>query len=221
MVRDDEASKSIWLDKNNGAINTLKSNAIALEFSTLSIDWCSELNQQLTQKGISFLDAPVVGSRPQAEQGQLIHLVGGNSQTLKRVEDILLVNANIIHHVGSVTKGMKMKLAVNGLFGIQVAALAEIISLLKNSDISREKVVDILNKLPTTSPALKGIGMLITAKNYKPLFPISLVAKDFEYLKTLSNKPLVNAAYMSYKKACESGLNSENIHAVIKLYRNT
>ena len=140
-----------------------------MEFSTLSIDWCSELNQQLTHKGISFLDTPVVGSRPQAEQGQLIHLVGGNSQTLKRVKDILLVNANIIHHVGGVTNGMKMKLAVNGLFGIQVAALAEVISLLENSDIPREKIVDVLNKLPITSPALKGIGMLITAKNYKPL----------------------------------------------------
>lgn len=220
MVTDDTASNYVWLDKSKGAINAMKEGAIAIEFSTLSVDWCSRLNQELVQKGIRFLDAPVMGSRPQAELGQLIHLVGGEKSVLELVKDVLSVNSSAIHFIGSVTNGTKMKLAVNGLFGIQVAALSEIIVMLENSGINREEAIGILNELPTTSPALKGIGMLMVSHNYKPLFPISLVAKDFSYLNKLANTPLIVSSNDAYCQAVEEGLENENINAIVKLYAN-
>src|ERR1700761_3541667 len=78
MVRDDEASRTIWLAPETGALAGLAKDAIAIESSTLSPSWVRELGGVVAKKGVAFLEAPVAGSRPQAEAGQLVYLVGGN-----------------------------------------------------------------------------------------------------------------------------------------------
>jgi 3-hydroxyisobutyrate dehydrogenase len=64
---------------------------------------------------------------PQADAGKLVYLIGGSAETLARVEPIFLAaGGRAIHHIGGTRQGMAINLAVNALFGIQVAALAEI-----------------------------------------------------------------------------------------------
>ncbi|MCP1659423.1 NAD(P)-dependent oxidoreductase [Neisseria perflava] len=72
MVRDDEASRQVWLDDKTGALAALAKNAVAVESSTLTPDWIHELSTAMQIHGTAFLEAPVSGSRPQAAQGQLI-----------------------------------------------------------------------------------------------------------------------------------------------------
>ncbi|MEL6912429.1 MAG: NAD(P)-binding domain-containing protein, partial [Cyanobacteria bacterium J06598_4] len=66
MLRDDAAAKQVWLG-DNGALSGMAPNAIAIESSTLTVATVKKLAQQFQQRGISFLDAPVAGTRPQAE----------------------------------------------------------------------------------------------------------------------------------------------------------
>jgi 3-hydroxyisobutyrate dehydrogenase-like beta-hydroxyacid dehydrogenase len=61
----------------------LQPGAVAIECSTTSAQWCQELASLVLDHGAYFLDAPVVGSRPQAEARQLIHVVGGQAQVLE------------------------------------------------------------------------------------------------------------------------------------------
>lgn len=71
-----------------------------------------------------------------------------------------------------------MKLAVNTLFGIQVAVLAELFGMLSRNGISSAKVMECLENLPVLSMAAKGAGGLMVSQNHTPLFPIK-VEKDF------------------------------------------
>jgi 3-hydroxyisobutyrate dehydrogenase-like beta-hydroxyacid dehydrogenase len=89
IVRDDQASRRVWLAEADGALAGMASSAIGIESSTLSVQWIRELAQKFAERGIAFLDAPVVGSRPQAEAAQLIHLVGGDTSALERVRPVL------------------------------------------------------------------------------------------------------------------------------------
>lgn len=223
LLRDNNASRAVWFDKENGAILGLKKTTVVVECSTLSSTYCIELADRIIASGADFLDAPIVGSRPQAEARQLIHLAGGDNEVLKRVNDVLSVNAVAIHHVGSIGAGMNMKLAVNAIFGIQVAGLGEVLSVLDKADISKEKAVDILNELPVTSPALKGIGMLMASNNHNPLFPIELVEKDFSYMQSFaksvgSDSVVTASALLVYQDAIDKGLKENNISGVIKLF---
>jgi 3-hydroxyisobutyrate dehydrogenase len=224
MVADDDASRKVWLDPEIGAVIGLAKNAIAIESSTLTLDWTKELAAQMEKRGIAFLDAPVVGSRPQADAGKLIYLVGGNTETLKQVQNVLLsAGGATIHHVGSLGQGMAMKLAVNALFGIQIAALAEMVGMLTKNGMTREKALGCLGELPVISLAAKNAGNLMLADNHAPMFPIALVEKDFRYLAQAAQTvntptPSTSAIGAIYRDAIAQGYGSENITGVSRLF---
>ncbi len=224
MVTNDQVSRLIWLDPDIGAIAGLRRNAIAIESSTLTVNWTRELAAAIENCGAAFLDAPIVGSRPQAEAGKLIYLVGGKAETLAQVRPILLSGgASMIHHLGLVGQGMVMKLAVNALFGIQVAALAEMIGLLTKDGITPEKAMECLNELPVISLAAKNAGNLIVANHHAPLFPIDLVEKDIRYVIQTAQDfhaltPVSTAIHQIYQEAIAQGYGSDNITGIAQLF---
>jgi len=221
MVRDNEASRAVWCDEQDGALRGLGAGAVAIESSTLTPTWVKELAAKVQQTGANFLDAPVVGSRPQADAGQLIHLVGGDADIFDRAKDVLAALGGAAHHVGPVGAGATFKLAVNALFGIQVAALAELLALLKNSDCDPAAVTEALASLPVTSLAAKGALALMRAKSDAPLFPIDLVEKDFAYAldQPGADLPMTKAGHECFAKAKAKGLAALNITAIAQLYQ--
>jgi 3-hydroxyisobutyrate dehydrogenase-like beta-hydroxyacid dehydrogenase len=224
MVTDNEVSRQVWLATETGAIWGLTPDKIAIEMSTLTVEWIQELGAAIARSGAGFLDAPVVGSRPQAEIGKLISLVGGQAETLAQVRSVLTdVGVATTHHVGSVGQGMAMKLAVNALFGIQVAALAELLGMLSKDGISSEKAMECLGELPVLSLAAKGAGSLMVSHNHAPLFPIDLVEKDFRYATQTSQSlaatiPTTAAVMDIYQDAIAQGYGGENITGIIQLF---
>ena len=223
MVRDNEASHAIWCDERDGALRGLGSGAIVIESSTLTPGWVNELATRVHTTGAAFLDAPVVGSRPQADSGQLIHLVGGDAGVFDRARGILSILGGVAHHVGPVGSGATLKLVVNTLFGTQVAALAEMLALLRGSGCDPVAMAEVLASLPVTSPAAKGSLALMLAKSDAPLFPIDLVEKDFIY--TLGHAdaaslalPVTEAVHECFARAKADGLAGSNITAVARLY---
>ncbi|MEM9265041.1 MAG: NAD(P)-dependent oxidoreductase [Cyanobacteria bacterium P01_F01_bin.13] len=223
MVADDEASRQVWLDESVGAIYGLKEGAVALEYSTLTPGWSSELAATMNALNYSFLAAPVVGSRPQAEARKLIQLVGGDPTILATIQPLLETHSAVIYPVGDATASMALKLAINTLFGIQVAALGEILGLLQKAGMPPETTVNWLGQMPTTSPALKSIGALMAAQNYAPLFPIDLVEKDFRYAQAFAqsveaNVPAIKSVRTIYQKSQQAGHGADNIAGVAQLY---
>lgn len=223
MVRDDEASKQVWLDAETGALNALARNTIAIESSTLTVAWTKELGQQCQKQGITFLDAPVAGTLPQADAAQLIYFVGGDLEAFHKAQPILQTMGSTIHHAGAVGSGMTIKLAVNALFGIQVSALGELISLIKGCGLDEIKAVEILTTTPVCSPAAKGAAAGILSRNFSPLFPIELVEKDLSYaVKTAQDNngklPIAAATQVTFQDAISQGYGTDNITGIAQLY---
>lgn len=223
MVRDDEASKRIWLEAETGAMKGLSRNTIAIESSTLTVAWTKELGQECQDRGIAFLDAPVAGTLPQADAAQLIYFVGGDIEVFHKAQPILQTMGSRIHHAGAVGSGMTIKLAVNALFGIQVSALGELISLIKGCGLDEIKAVEILTTTPVCSPAAKGAAAGILSRNFSPLFPIELVEKDLSYaVKTAQDHdgklPIAAATQATFQDAIAEGYGTDNITGIAQLY---
>ncbi len=223
MLTDDQAAKSVWLDEQTGILAGIAENTVALECSTVTPSWIRTLFAILEKRRVSLLDAPVAGSRPQAETGQLIFLIGGPGEALERVRPVIDVMAGSVHHVGPSGAGAWMKLAVNSLFGAQVAVVAELLGMLDKAGIPPDQAMSTLGQLPITSPAAKGVGGLIVAGKYDPLFPIDLVEKDFRYALEAANSvestvPVTDAVHRVYVTALQAGHGEANINGVAKLY---
>lgn len=224
MVRDDAAATAVWLDPKSGALAGMHAGALALECSTVSADWARTLHAACAAAGVECLDVPVVGSRPQAEAGALIFLVGGAEATKNAVDPVLAAMGGAAHHCGGPGSGATTKLLINALFGIQVTAIAELLGLAAAQGLDLARIAAIIGETPVASPALKGAmgGMLAGA--FAPMFPIDLVAKDFALARNASQlsgarSPMTDAAATVFDDALAAGLGGENLTAVAKLYR--
>ncbi len=223
MLRDDGASRAVWLDAEEGAAGGLREGAVAMEASTLTPRFAGELGRAIEARGAAFLETPVVGSRPQAAAGALIFLVGGEAAALETARDVLAPLAGAIHHVGGRGAGMSMKLAVNALFGAQAAAVAEILGFLAKSGLATGRAAEILSALPVASPAAARIAGLVAAREFAPNFPIALVEKDFGYAVEAARAvgadlPTAGAVGAVFAEARRAGHGEDDIAAVARLF---
>ncbi len=223
MVTDDAASRSVWDAPETGVLAGLKRGALAIESSTVTPKRIAELDARVRAGGAALLDAPVAGSRPQADAGALIHLVGGRSADIERARPIFEALGQRVMHFGPVGAGATAKLAVNALFAVQVAAFAEVVELMTRGGLDRQTSIEQLSAMPITSPAIAGIARLMAADAHAPLFPIDLVAKDLRYARATALEQggpasLVTAAGHVFESARSAGLGASNISGVARLH---
>jgi 3-hydroxyisobutyrate dehydrogenase len=223
MLADDDASRQAWTGKD-GALQAAQSGAILVESSTVSPAWIAELAELAQGRGLELLDAPVTGSRMQAEQAQLTFLVGGSQQALSKATPALQAMSTQIVHLGPVTSGAKMKLLNNFLCGVQVASLAEGMAWLERSGLDRDQALEVLRNGAPGSPLLAAISARMVSRDYKVNFLLRLMAKDLAYAHAaaeISGIDLTTAAnaYQLFERAAAAGHADEDMSSLVELLR--
>jgi 3-hydroxyisobutyrate dehydrogenase len=222
MLSDDTASRFVWLDNRTGAINGLSPQTHVIESSTVSPGWIAELGKAVSGKGATLIDAPVAGTLPQAEGGQLIFMTGGMGFDIERARPILLCMGNTVHQLGPLGNGAKFKLAVNALLAGQVALAAEVSSYLTRAGFDQAHSVDVLSTMPVTSPATAVALRNILAGSPTPFFTIELMAKDLGYVmgEAAANHaamPVTTAVRSIFERARSLNLGSRHMTAVAEI----
>jgi 3-hydroxyisobutyrate dehydrogenase-like beta-hydroxyacid dehydrogenase len=130
--------------------------------------------------GTALLDAPVLGSLPEAESGTLTIFVGGAEADLEQTAPILRALGSLIH-VGKVGAGSAAKLVANfTLFGI-LGIIGEALAAADALGLSRESAFDVLATTPVAAQAERR-RPAIEAGEYPPRFALCLARKDVELL---------------------------------------
>jgi len=180
MLADDPASRLAWTG-DTGALGAMRPGAVLIECSTISPVWIEELGRLAAERGCPLLDAPVTGSRPQAEKGELRFLVGGDAAVLEQVRPILAAMSSAIVHLGPTGSGARIKLINNFLCGVQAASMAEAVALIERSGLNRELSLSILQSGAPTSPVVTASSNRMAARDYAVNFRLSLMRKDLAY----------------------------------------
>jgi 3-hydroxyisobutyrate dehydrogenase len=144
MVTDDAASQSVWTMPERGALAGIGKDAVVVEISTVSPAWVKVLAKSVVSTGAKFLEAPVVGTLPQAESGSLIIFAGGAPDTVVAATPLLQSFAAAIHLAGPVGQGAVMKLVANMLLAVQVAGLAELLGFAQKSGIDPKAALEMV-----------------------------------------------------------------------------
>lgn len=223
MVADDVASRAIWLGEE-GAAASAAPGALFIESSTVTPDWVRELASTVTAQGFEFLDAPVTGSRVQAEEGKLLFLVGGSEAALQRARPVLSVMSRDIVHMGPTGSGALIKLINNFLCGVQLASLAEGLALIEKGGLDRSKALDVLTAGAPGSPLVQAISGRMVAQEYAPHFALKLMMKDLAYASAEGEHhgmPLQMGATARdvFANAVDAGLGEKDMSAVIEQFR--
>lgn len=222
MVRDDEASRQVWLDEKNGALGGMEPGATAIESSTVTPAWIRELGSEFSKAGKRLLEAPVSGSTPQAESAQLIFLTGGDLETLKLAEPILKVLGSSVKYAGPFGAGALAKLVTNTLMGVQLATIAEMIGMLKHQGVDPKRVLEAVSATALWSRHLTNDAASMLDAQFETHFPIKLLEKDLGYtVKTAGGDqavPTVSTVRDLFQKAIDQKLGDLDMTAIVKLF---
>jgi 3-hydroxyisobutyrate dehydrogenase len=220
MVSDDDASRSVWLGPD-GALAGAKSGAIGVESSTLTPDWIRELGEHAHAKGCGFLDAPVGGSRPAADSGELRFFVGGDPQTYEAARPALAAVGSRMDLLGPLGAGATWKLINNQLAAGQIAALAEALAVAKKAGFKDEQISDLILGGAPASPIVKLKLPRMLAQDFEPTdFALNLMLKDARYATALAQSlglpaGMIEGAVKAFARADAKGLGAKDIAAVV------
>ena len=223
MLADVPVCRDVWLGRGEALVD-IAPGTILIESSTVSVEWIEELERAAREHGCDLVDAPVTGSKPQAEAGQLLFLAGGSPAIVDKVTPILKAMGRDVVHVGPAGSGARLKLVNNFLSGSQAAALAEALSLIERSGLDREKALGVLTEGAPGSPLVKQLSGRMTARQYEPNFVLRLMAKDLRYAVTEADHQALDldmgrAALRVFEHAIAAGQGDDDMSAVVEQFR--
>ncbi len=225
ILADDNASRTAWLGKN-GALSVMPPGSTVIECGTLSPEWIAELDKETKSRKIGLVEAPVTGSRPQAEAGQLTFLCGADEATLNKVRTVLEPLSKAIIHFGPVGSGSQVKLINNFLCGVQVASFAEAIAWVERTNLNTQQALDFFKSGAAGSGILTAMTERMTARTYEVNFLLRLLNKDLRYAQAAAARrgvTLTTAAVTEklFDKAEQQGLGEKDMSAVVEVVRDS
>jgi 3-hydroxyisobutyrate dehydrogenase-like beta-hydroxyacid dehydrogenase len=210
-------------EKSGGAFAALKRNAIYVDSSTISPALARKIAGASSAAGIRFLDAPVTGGTWGAEKGELLFMIGGESQTLEAARPVLSAMGKKIFHLGPNGAGQTIKLAMNLLLALQVGAFAEALALVQGAGLAGEKLIEVMQSSMARSGVLDVKAPAMLKADYTPSFPLRLMHKDLGLALDLANQlgvplPALAAAREVYSAVKGSSKADLDYAAVFKFY---
>lgn len=223
MLADENASRATWTGER-GALAAAKPGAVLVESSTVTPRWIGELSSLAAARGLALLDAPVTGSRVQADAGQLIFLVGGDAAALEQASPALAAMSKDIVLLGPSGSGARMKLINNFLAGVQVASLAEGLAWIERGGLDREQALKVLKNGAPGSPLLGAISARMVEATYEVNFLLSLMDKDLRYAAADAATVGIElrtaaCAETRFAEAAQAGYGDKDMSAVIEPLR--
>jgi 3-hydroxyisobutyrate dehydrogenase-like beta-hydroxyacid dehydrogenase len=203
-LANDDAVRSVYLGKD-GVFSAARPGTVILEMSTISPVLSRQLHQEASAKGVKFLDVAISGSTPAVEAGAITLLAGGDKETFEQCVPIFESIARQWFLIGPGSSGVKMKLVVNLVLGLDMEAIAEAVSLGEHLQIDQDVLLRVLSKTAVIAPAIIGKLQKIKTHDYSPEFPLRLMSKDMDLVMdaaTASGADLPAASVAQTVLAC-------------------
>jgi 3-hydroxyisobutyrate dehydrogenase-like beta-hydroxyacid dehydrogenase len=205
---------------DHGILAAIQPGAILIDSSTVSPPTTLRVLDLLKAKGADMIDAPVFGSKNEAENGELGFIVGGEREVVRRVQDVLDSMGRTIY-VGSNGMGAYAKLVVNLVVASTLQAFNEGMVLATKAGIDPETMLRIIMSSRAKSGIIEMKAPQVLNRDFTPFFPLQLMAKDMRLVVESAEALKVHLPFAAALKeifaAClADGLAAEDFAATIK-----
>ncbi len=166
----------------DGILAGMKSGGLLINTSSVSPRVSRRLFAAGAEKGIGVVDAPVSGSTPEAEKGELVVLAGGEDADIARAKPFLDAIGKKTVHAGPAGQGSALKLVVNGIMVSTMAAISEAAGYGVAAGLDRDLLLETLGGLAVVSPHHQRKIKAAGSGDLEPQFPTWLAHKDLGLL---------------------------------------
>jgi 3-hydroxyisobutyrate dehydrogenase len=177
VLADGEATWRVLVE--DGALAAMEQGAVVIQSGTIGLDPTTRLAGACAEAGVSFLDAPVSGSRQPAEEGSLVILAGGDEPAFVAAQKVLDAMGRETVEAGGVGAGTALKMVVNTWLLTATQALAETLALAEAIGCDPEAFFRAVTGGPIGMPYVDLKGRAMVDRQFRPAaFPLRLLGKD-------------------------------------------
>jgi len=210
MLAHPEAVTDMALDEQ-GFLAGMHAGSLWIDSSTVNPPFSKRMARAAKAREVRFLDAPVAGSKHQAEAAQLVFFIGGDETDLSRAGPLFEAMGTKVVHAGEHGAGTSLKMVVNHLLGTSMAAFAEGLVLGEALGLPQSLLLDVLVGGPVAPPYLAGKREKLESNAYAPELPLKWMHKDMHMVALTAYEggvpaPLANLAKECYQDAVRARL---------------
>lgn len=212
-----------------GGVNT---KTFFVDSSTIDPNVAKAVQKRVKAAGATFVDAPVSGGVPGAQNATLTFMVGGTQQEYETVKGLLEGMGKKITHCGSYGMGQAAKVCNNMMLGISMCGLAECMNLAIRLGLDAKVFADIINASTgrcwaseINNPVPGVLPNAPAGKEYAGGFATGLITKDLgiaSAVATTSNTPIPLGAltHQIYRTLMAKGLANKDFSVVYDFMKN-
>ena len=221
MVPDVPEVEEVLFSSAAGAADGLGEGKLVIDMSTIAPSASISIGERLRARGVGFVDAPVTGSRPKAEDGSLTIMAGGEERDFERARPLFEAMGELVVHAGPQGHGSLVKLVNNTLAAINAAALAEALVFARAEGIDTGALLRVTAAGSGASRMLDLKAEPMLEADYEPLFKLEHMLKDVRHYLAEAERigaptQLGSVAERLYADAERRGLGERDFAAVIE-----
>jgi 3-hydroxyisobutyrate dehydrogenase-like beta-hydroxyacid dehydrogenase len=177
MVVDGDQVESVLLGPTGVAAGA-SPGLLCVDCSTIGPAATTSIGARLAERGIGFLDAPVTGSAPRAEDATLTIMAGGTEDGFERARPLLEAMGKLVLHVGPLGHGQTIKLINNSVAAANALALAQALLVGSAAGVDLDDLVSVMEAGSGGSTMLTLKQAAMRGHDYAPLFKLDHMLKD-------------------------------------------
>ena len=156
-------------------------NTTVIPMGTMGVNESQALATQVLHQNGSYLEAPVLGSKPQAHSGSLLVMAGGDAAVCEQQRDLLKQLSQQPKLVGPVGSGAATKIALNQLIASLTHSFSLSLRLIQHAGVPVETFMEILRPSALYAPTFDKKLERMLGRHYEdPNFSTALLRKDLE-----------------------------------------
>jgi 3-hydroxyisobutyrate dehydrogenase len=195
-----------------------------IQSSTVGIDATDKLIELARQRGATYVDAPVVGTKEPAERGELVVLAAGPREIRPQADEIFDAIGSRTVWLDEPGQASRLKLVVNAWLLALVHGLAESLALAGALGLDPQLLLDTIEGGPTDAPFAQLKGKAMLAEEFPPSFPLKHALKDAHLVLAAAREagltlPGADAVAGRLERAAELGHGDEDLAAVYEAVR--
>ncbi len=196
------------LESMQAALSEVDSSAVWVQMSTIGetgTERCIELAREYR---LTFVDAPVLGTKQPAEQAKLVVLASGSDEAKDRVQPLFDAIGQRTMWLGEAGNGSRLKLVTNSWVLAVTEAAAEAIALAEGLQLDPALLFEAVEGGTLDLPYLRMKGQAIIERQLQPNFRLELAAKDAGLVEESARRrglelPLISAVRQQMSEAAK------------------
>jgi 3-hydroxyisobutyrate dehydrogenase len=176
--------ESVYLGPG-GVAESIGAGRLCIDMSTIEPAVSQRVAEALRRRHARFVDAPVSGGVPRAEEGTLAIMVGGDARDFEEARPVLAAMGTTVIHVGPVGAGEVAKLCNNLIAGVAAVAVSEAFRIAEGFGVDPRILTDVISKssghtwlMEHMHPVPGLVPRAASTRDYAPGFMTDLMAKD-------------------------------------------